>query len=108
MKKFMVLYMATAADFEKAMKDSTPEQQKKGMEAWMQWMNGYKDAIVDHGAPLGKNKARRCERHGRHEKWHWWLYDCSSGNPRSRRAAVRQGPSTLGVDAGRVGRSHGN
>jgi hypothetical protein len=36
MKKFMVLYMATAADFEKAMKDSNPEQQKKGMEAWMQ------------------------------------------------------------------------
>jgi hypothetical protein len=56
MKKFMVLYMATAADFEKAMKDSTREQQKKGMEAWMQWMNGHKDAIVDNGAPLGKTK----------------------------------------------------
>jgi hypothetical protein len=38
------------------MKDSTPEQQKKGMEAWMQWMNGHKDAIVDNGAPLGKTK----------------------------------------------------
>ena len=56
MKKFMVLYMATAADLEKAMKDSTPEQQKKGMEAWMHWMNGHKDAMVDNGAPLGKTK----------------------------------------------------
>jgi hypothetical protein len=30
MKKFMVLYMASGADFEKAMKHSTPEQHKKG------------------------------------------------------------------------------
>ena len=32
MKKFMVLYMAKPADYEKMMKSSTPEQQKKGME----------------------------------------------------------------------------
>jgi hypothetical protein len=56
MKKFMVLYMATSADFEKAMKDATPEQQKKGMEAWMQWMTSHKGSIVDNGAPLGKTK----------------------------------------------------
>ena len=37
MKKFLVLYMANAAEFEKMMKNSTPEQQKKGMEAWMKW-----------------------------------------------------------------------
>jgi hypothetical protein len=35
MKKFMVLYMASGADFEKAMRGSTPEQQKKGMDGWM-------------------------------------------------------------------------
>jgi len=35
MKKFMVLFMASSADFEKAMKSSTPDQQKKGMDAWM-------------------------------------------------------------------------
>ena len=29
MKKFMVLYMANAAEFERMMKESTPEQQKK-------------------------------------------------------------------------------
>jgi hypothetical protein len=54
MKKFMVLYMANAADFERMMKESTPEQQKKGMEGWMRWMGHHKASIVDGGAPLGK------------------------------------------------------
>ena len=56
MKKFMVLYMASSADFEKAMKSSTPEQQKKGMDGWMKWMEKNKKAIVDGGGPLGKTK----------------------------------------------------
>jgi hypothetical protein len=56
MKKFLVLYMANAADFEKMMKSSTPEQQKKGMEAWMKWMGANKASLVDGGAPLGKTK----------------------------------------------------
>jgi len=56
MKKFMVLYMASSADFEKTMKTSTPEQQKKGMDAWMKWMSKRKKSLVDGGAPLGKTK----------------------------------------------------
>ena len=56
MKKFMVLYMANAADFEKMMKESTPEQQKKGMEGWMKWMGDHKASLVDGGAPLGQTK----------------------------------------------------
>ena len=56
MKKFLVLYMANAAEFEKMMKNSTPEQQKKGMEAWMKWMGDHKASLVDGGAPLGKSK----------------------------------------------------
>jgi hypothetical protein len=56
MKKFMVLYMASAADFETAMKSSTPEQQKKGMDAWIKWMEKNKKSIVEGGAPLGKTK----------------------------------------------------
>jgi hypothetical protein len=56
MKKFMVLYMANGADFERMMKESTPEQQKKGMEAWMKWMGDNKGSMVDGGAPLGKSK----------------------------------------------------
>jgi hypothetical protein len=56
MKKFMVLYMANAADFERMMKESTSEQQKKGMEGWMKWMGDHKTSLVDGGAPLGKTK----------------------------------------------------
>jgi hypothetical protein len=56
MKKFLVLYMAGAADFERMMKESTPEQQQKGMAAWMKWMGDHKASIVDGGAPLGKSK----------------------------------------------------
>jgi hypothetical protein len=56
MKKFIVLYMANGADFERMMKESTPEQQKKGMDAWMKWMGDNKASMVDGGAPLGKSK----------------------------------------------------
>ena len=56
MKKFLVLYMAKTAAFEKMMKNSTPEQQKKGMDAWVKWMGDHKASLVDGGAPLGKTK----------------------------------------------------
>jgi hypothetical protein len=56
MTKFLVLYMANAADFEKMMKESTPEQQQKGMAAWMKWMGDHRASLVDGGAPLGKTK----------------------------------------------------
>ena len=56
MKKFVVLYMASRADFEKMMANSSPEQQKKGVDAWMKWMDANKSSIVDGGAPLGKTK----------------------------------------------------
>jgi hypothetical protein len=56
MKKFLVLYMANGAAFEKMMKNSTPEQQKQGMDAWTKWMGTHKASLVDGGAPLGKTK----------------------------------------------------
>ena len=36
------------------MRQSTPEQQKAGMEAWMAWAGRAGAALVDLGAPLGK------------------------------------------------------
>ena len=54
MKKFLVLYKATAAAFEQ-MKTATPAQQKAGMDAWMTWTKSAAAAIVDMGAPLGKS-----------------------------------------------------
>ena len=54
MKKFLVLYMASAAAFAQMMK-ATPEQQKAGMDAWMAWGKKAGSSIVDMGAPLGKS-----------------------------------------------------
>jgi hypothetical protein len=56
MKKYMALYMASGADFERMMQESTPEQQKKGMEEWGEWSKKHKKDIVEMGAPLGKTK----------------------------------------------------
>jgi len=53
MKKFLVLYKASAEAFQQAMK-STPEQQKAGMDAWMSWSKKAQSSLVDMGAPLGK------------------------------------------------------
>ena len=54
MKKFLVLYKASAADFEKAMK-SSPEEQKAGMDAWSAWSKKAASVIVDLGSPLGQS-----------------------------------------------------
>ena len=53
MKKFLVLYRASQSGFEQMMK-TTPEQQKAGMDAWMNWSKKAAGSIVDMGAPLGK------------------------------------------------------
>jgi hypothetical protein len=54
MKKFLVLYKASAAEFKKAM-SATAEEQKAGMDAWMTWGNKAAKSLVDMGAPLGKS-----------------------------------------------------
>ncbi len=54
MKKFLVLYKASPAAFQQAMK-STPDQQKAGMEAWTNWSKKAASSIVDMGGPLGKS-----------------------------------------------------
>jgi hypothetical protein len=54
MKKFLVLYKATRGEFEKAM-NSSPAEQKAGMEQWTAWGQKAASSIVDMGAPLGKS-----------------------------------------------------
>ena len=56
MKKFLVLYNAKGATFEKMMKNATPEMRDASMQGWMKWMGDNKDSIVDPGAPVGKTK----------------------------------------------------
>ena len=56
MKKFLALYMADASGMAEMMKNSTPEQRKKGTESWEKWMEHHKASLVDRGAPVGKTK----------------------------------------------------
>ena len=56
MKKFLALYTANADAMADMMKNSTPEQRKKGTEAWAKWMEHNKASLADRGAPVGKTK----------------------------------------------------
>ncbi len=51
MKKFIVIYHASAGAMEK-MKDATPEDMKKGMVPWMEWAKKCGSGLVDMGTPL--------------------------------------------------------
>lgn len=51
MAKFMVLYRSTASARE-MLANTTPEQMKAGMDAWMAWAGKAGDAVVDLGSPL--------------------------------------------------------
>jgi hypothetical protein len=53
MKKFLVLYKASQAEFDKAM-SASPADAQAGMDAWMAWSKKTAPSIVDLGAPLGK------------------------------------------------------
>ncbi len=51
MKRFIVLYHASV-DAMKQSENSSPEEMKKGMEAWMTWAKNCGDQLVDMGNPL--------------------------------------------------------
>jgi len=55
MKKFIVIYRVPAGAMDK-MKESSPEDIKKGMEAWMEWAKKCGDGLVDLGTPLGNGE----------------------------------------------------
>ena len=54
MKQFVVIYHAPPSAMEK-MKNSSPEDMKKGMEEWMKWAENHKDDLDEMGNPFGKN-----------------------------------------------------
>jgi hypothetical protein len=51
MKKFLVLFKVPIEAMAQT-SSMTPEQQAKGMEAWMQWAKRCGDKLVDMGSPL--------------------------------------------------------
>ncbi|GBF24368.1 hypothetical protein MnTg01_00707 [archaeon MnTg01] len=52
MKQFVVIYYAPASAMEK-MQNTSPEEMKKEMEAWMTWAEKCGEHLVDLGTPLG-------------------------------------------------------
>jgi hypothetical protein len=59
MKKFCAIYLGTQAGMEqwKKLDEATRKQrEQQGMQAWQDWANKNKSAIVDMGSPLGKTK----------------------------------------------------
>lgn len=55
MKQFVVIYYAPASAMEK-MKNSSPEDMKKGMEEWMKWAEKCGENLIDLGNPLGNGQ----------------------------------------------------
>lgn len=51
MKKFLVLFFASAEEREK-MQTSTPEQMQAGMKPWMDWFAKVGESVVDKGSPV--------------------------------------------------------
>jgi hypothetical protein len=61
MKRFLAIYIGTAASFDKSNWNQMDQQQRKereqaGIKAWGEWMSKNQAAIVAHGGPLGKTK----------------------------------------------------
>ena len=61
MKKFLAIYIGTAATFEKSNWNARPEAQRRqieqeGMRAWAEWGAKYQKSILVQGGPLGKTK----------------------------------------------------
>ena len=94
MKKFMAIYMASGADFENMMRNSTPEQRNKGMEAWMKWMNDNPVLHSGGRCPTGQNKAGGCHRCFRYEEQHRRLLYRASRDARRGSETVQQGSPT--------------
>jgi hypothetical protein len=61
MKKFLAIYIGTAAALEKSNWNKMDEAKRKaaegtGIKAWGDWMATHHAAVVEQGGPLGKTK----------------------------------------------------
>jgi hypothetical protein len=61
MKKFLAIYIGTAAAFEKSGWNQLDEarrkaREKEGFDAWVEWGARHSASIVEQGAPLGRTK----------------------------------------------------
>ena len=61
MKKFLAIYIGTAASLERSQWNRLDDETRKkreaeGMKAWMDWGTAHSAVILDQGNPLGKTK----------------------------------------------------
>lgn len=61
MKRYLAMYIGSAAAREKSGWDRLDEATRKarealGIRAWKEWMTAHADSVVEYGAPLGKTK----------------------------------------------------
>ncbi len=57
MKTFVAIYGAPVGAYDEIMKNASPEEKQKGMDAWNAWMEENKARFAGGlNAPLGKNK----------------------------------------------------
>jgi hypothetical protein len=61
MKRFMAVYTGSPTAFESYSKRFASEEERKandrkGMDAWMQWVKNHERSIVEGGGPLGRTK----------------------------------------------------
>jgi hypothetical protein len=66
MKKFLAIYIGTAAALEKSGWSTLDEEQRHkldaaGVKAWEEWAMAHGEAIVGQGSPLGKTKRAAAE-----------------------------------------------
>ncbi len=54
MNKYLAIFHGPASEDDK--NAITPEQEHQFMDAWKEWAQKNKEAIIDPGAPLGKTK----------------------------------------------------
>jgi len=83
MKKFLAIYLGSAAGMDAWKKMSDEERKPKeaaGVQAWHAWVAANKAAIVDMGSPLGKTK--RVSKQGiadvRNEMGAWTVVEADS------------------------------
>jgi hypothetical protein len=66
MKKFLAIYIGTAAAVQKSEWSKLNDEERKkldaaGLKAWMDWGTAHASGIVDQGSPLGKTKRAAAE-----------------------------------------------
>ena len=96
MKKFIVIYHANNEAMQQ-MASATPEQQKAGMEGWMNWAQRCGDKLVDMGAPLMGGQALEANGKSNNSNKEVTGYSVLQANDMKEAISLLQGHPHLGM-----------